>query len=404
MLDKGAAKVVALVMRERCRIHESPGHRIAFARALLDSGDMAEAKATLWQPDIDKETHDPNELLDRAFLYGELGESERSKETLLHLVSKFPKHRSGHLLYGWKLLTDGRYEEGWAQYAAGCDSIQTSVPEWQGQNLSGKSLLVYQDQGMGDLFQFLHLVRRLPDDVEVTLAVADPALELVTFQELPCKVVALSTVDWLSVRYDFQTAQMRLPHLLNVSLASPLCSLPYMRSPAGLIPQWEGVCAADQNTKVGIVWAGNPKYANDARRSTRLRDWLPLFDLPDISVYSLQKDTASNQAMAWADLALNNVALDCDGWAKTANALMLLDLIIAVDTGVAHLASCLGKTTWILLPYRGTDYRWQRDRDDVPWYPQARLFRQRSGEVWSDVLLRVKNELCNYSRARKHND
>lgn len=402
MLDKGAAKVVALFMRERCKIHESPGHRIAFARALLDSGDLVGAKDVLRQLDVDNGTQDPNELLDRAFLYGELGESEQSKEALSRLVSTFSMHRSGHLLYGWKLLTDGRYEEGWAQYAAGLDPKQTVVPEWQGENLRGRSLLVYQDQGMGDLFQFLHLVRCVPDDAEVTLAVVDHALELVLFQGLPCKVVALSTIDWQSSRFDFQIAQMKLPHLLHVNLASPLCSPPYIRAPMGLIPQWETVCAADQKTKVGIVWAGNPKYANDARRSTRLRDWLPIFGLPGISFYSLQKDIASNQALAWDDLELYNVAFDCDGWGKTANALMLLDLVISVDTGVAHLAACLGKKTWILLPYRGTDYRWQRDREDVPWYPQARLFRQQSDENWSDVLLRVRNELCNDTRARAH--
>lgn len=393
MLRVNAAKVAVVVMRERCGVDGSSGSRISFARALLESGQMEEAKFVLHMIEEEAVSQDQGALLDRAFLYRELGDSEQCKKMLQHLLAAFPDDRSGQIFYGWQLLAEGRSKEGWMHYVAGCDSKLTVIPEWCGESLHNKSLLVFQDQGMGDLFQFVHLVRNVPDALEVTLAVCDPALELIKYQGFPCRVVAISTINWQSSNYDFQIAQMKLQNLLAVDLAKPPCFPPYMIAPRGLLPHWEGSCAEDRKIKIGIAWAGNPKYLNDFRRSTRLRDWLPLFDLKEVSFYNLQKDAASNQALAWDSLGLKNIAADCEGWEKTANALMLLDMVISVDTGIAHLASCLGKPTWILLPDRGTDFRWLLEREDVPWYPQARLFRQQKNESWADVLLRVKEQL-----------
>ncbi|MBK7675138.1 MAG: hypothetical protein IPJ27_10500 [Candidatus Accumulibacter sp.] len=326
----------------------------------------------------------------------------QSRDLLRHLAEAFPNCRPGRMLYGWNLLAAGNYKEGWLHYAAGCGSKPTKIPEWHGEPLYDRSLLIFQDQGMGDLFQFMHLIRLLPDGADVTLAVADSALALVSHQRLPCKAVTTSSVDWQASNFDFQIAQMKLQSLLAVDLLNPPSSPPYMIAPRGLLPYWEGACASDRRLKVGIVWAGNPRYLGDSLRSTRLRDWLPLFDLPDVSFYSLQKDVASNQALAWDDLELQNIAFDCESWEKTANAIALLDLVISVDTGVAHLAACLGKPTWIVLPGKFTDFRWMLEREDVPWYPQARLFRQKVAEPWSEVFLRVRKQLSDDLPSLRH--
>lgn len=402
MMEKNAARIVAILMRERCAANRSAASRVTLAKALLDSGQTAEAKAIVRQLETEDCNPDADEMLGRAFLYRELGSLAQSRDLLRHLAEAFPNCRPGRMLYGWNLLAAGNYKEGWLHYAAGCGSKPTKIPEWHGEPLYDRSLLIFQDQGMGDLFQFMHLIRLLPDGADVTLAVADSALALVSHQRLPCKAVATSSVDWQASDFDFQIAQMKLQNLLAVDLLNPPSSPPYMIAPRGLLPYWEGACASDRRFKVGIVWAGNPRYLGDSLRSTRLRDWLPLFDLPDVSFYSLQKDVASNQALAWDDLELQNIAVDCESWEKTANAIALLDLVISVDTGVAHLAACLGKPTWIVLPGRGTDFRWMLEREDVPWYPQARLFRQKVAEPWSEVFLRVRKQLSDDLPSLRH--
>ena len=393
LLRQNAGRVAAAFMRERCAADETEGSRTSLARALLESGEVGEAMSLLRQLEGDSRLRDEDALIDMAFIYREAGNLRKCRETLEMLLNAYPSSRPGQMFYGWQLLTEGSYKDGWSHYVAGCDAKPTVIPEWRGEPLDGKTLLVFQDQGMGDLFQFLHLIRNIPDGADVTLAVCDPAFSLVKFQGFPTKTVTVSEVDWQTRGFDFQIAQMKLPNLLGIDLAHPPCSPPYLRGPAASLPEWERVCADDTRLKVGIVWAGNRKYLNDFNRSTLLRDWLPLFELQEISLYSLQKDLPSNQARAWANLEIRNIAADCDDWLKTANALNLLDLVISVDTGVAHLAACLGRPTWILLPQRGTDFRWGLEREDVPWYPQARLFRQAKEEPWSAVLLRVRNAL-----------
>ena len=394
LLRLNAGQAAVVLMRERCGAYGARASRIALARALLHSGDEA-AVTTMLQAISDESdaADDHDELCDLALLFAESGDLAQCKRTLERLLELCPESRSGRFFYGWRLLSEGQSEKGWAFYADGCDRRDTVIPEWQGECLRNKTLLVFQDQGMGDLFQFLHRVRAI-SDAQVTLAVCDPALSLVQFQGFPFKVVSVATIDWQSCSYDFQIAYMKLAKYLGADLLRPPAVPPYMKAPMGLLPQWERTCINDHRLKVGIVWAGNPKYLNDSSRSTRLRDWLPLFKLDGVGIYNLQKDVASNQALAWDHLDMQNIAIDCDGWDKTANALALLDLVISVDTGVAHLASCLGKPVWILLPNRGTDYRWLLERNDVPWYPQARLYRQQKNESWADVLLRVQEALA----------
>lgn len=406
LVRQGAGHAAAVLMKERCNIEGNAaiGERIALARALLQSGREMDARSMLGEILAVGGTqigHD--ELCDMSLLFSELGDSRQCKSTLERLLEMSPSSRAGRFFYGWRLLSEGLCDKGWSYYSDGCDCKATVIPEWQGESLSGRTLLVFQDQGMGDLFQFLHQVCAIPD-AQVTLAVCDPVLSFVQYQDFSFKVVSVSTIDWQSNCYDFQIAFMKLWKYVGADLTNPPAAFPYLKAPVGLLPYWERACANEQRFKVGIVWAGNPKYLNDSNRSTRLRDWLPLFDIAGVRIYSLQKDKASNQALAWEKLEIHNIAIDCDGWEKTANALALLDLVISVDTGVAHLASGLGKQVWILLPERGTDFRWLRDREDVPWYPKARLFRQRPKESWAAVLLRVRSALAERVVGLSHRD
>lgn len=304
------------------------------------------------------------------------------------------KDTNNLLTYAWRKLQCGDYSAGWPAYRQAITGKPTSIPPWNGEPLTGKRILVYQDQGFGDLIQFFPLVRELLAlGPIVTLAVSPDMVELIKRQGLDVSVVSLKNVDWNDPRFVFSVAQMHLPHLLDVRLDLPRHEEPILYAPSSCVPHWDARLAQENRFKVGVVWAGNPLYVNDAFRSTRLRDWAVLAEIERVAWYNLQKDVASNQAIGTPDFSFENLAADCDDWVKTASLVRQLDLVIAVDTGVAHLAAALGVPTWILLPPRVTDFRWQMDRADCPWYASVRLFRRSMHERWVDVVDRVGGEL-----------
>jgi len=305
-----------------------------------------------------------------------------------------PADKGMHLAYGWDLLAQGEIDAGWRHYAQGLeDNLRSSLPFWDGVDRPGGRLLVYQDQGQGDLLQFFVLVRSLPKSMRVTLAVVPSVRKLLQDQRLPCEVIGLDEVDWEGDDYDSRIQLMALPSLIGADLLVPALNYPYLLADQRLLPRWRVRTAQDSLLKIGVVWAGNPNYGNDAFRSTMLKDWLPILQIGGISLYNLQKDVSSNQALALPEFEFSNIVADCDSWQKTAAAVSMLDMVISVDSGVLHLAACLGVEAWALLPHSGTDFRWLRERDDCPWYPSVTLIRQQRDETWQSVLQRVAERL-----------
>lgn len=310
------------------------------------------------------------------------------------LVQQEPGVTNHAFALSWTLLALGRMQEGWEYYVRGLESKpKTKIPVWDGVEHAGAALLVYQDQGQGDLLQFCCLVRRLPPSMRVTLAVQGSVRKFLQTQSLGCRIIGIDEIDWDGEAYDFQTRQMFLPKLLGLDLLAPAEGYPYFHANQAQLPAWRFSTAQDERFKVGLVWAGNPAYGNDAFRSTMLKDWLPLLQVEGLSFYNLQKDVASNQAFGLPQFEFKNIVADCNSWEKTAAAVSMLDLVISVDSGVMHLAAGLGIETWGLLPFRGTDFRWLKEREDCPWYPSLRLFRQGRHEEWQDVLQRVATRL-----------
>jgi ADP-heptose:LPS heptosyltransferase len=150
---------------------------------------------------------------------------------------------------------------------------------------------------------------------------------------------------------------------------------------------------------VGIVWAGNPEHPNDLHRSAKLSDLEPLFSAGQIAFYSLQQRTAAEEREQLGARKMSDVVAGCTDFLDTAHVIRQLDLVIAVDTSVAHLAGALGKPTWLLLPF-APDWRWFLNRVDSPWYPSMRLFRQPAPGAWAALVTQVKNELSNAVRAK----
>ena len=182
---------------------------------------------------------------------------------------------------------------------------------------------------------------------------------------------------------------MSLSAILGVTLETIPRAVPYLRAPDDCRPQIDEHRPSSivrRPFRVGIAWAGSPTQGNDRNRSARLADFAPILAVPGVNFYSLQVGTAAAELAAWAGQPpIQDLAPQIHTWVDTAAAVNRLDLVISVDTGVVHLAGALGKPVWVLL-CQAPDWRWLLDREDSPWYPTARLFRQHRPKDWAPVM------------------
>lgn len=388
--------LAGLLLEHICEFDPSDLNFLARVNHIALTGRLEEAQALMASPAAPAVEHGTplNVRIARAYVLRSLRKWEAFREASVDLIQRDSPVKSHAFGLGWELLAQGEMKEGWKYYALGLDDDKkTSMLLWDGVEYPEASLLVYQDQGQGDMLQFCTLVRRLPRSMQITMAVPGSAKKFLGAQGFPCRIIGNDELDWQEGGFDYYIRQMKLPFLLGVDLNAPAQDYPYLRANPGLLPAWKASTRRDECLKVGIVWAGNPAYGNDTFRSTWLRDWLPLLDVHGISLYNLQKDSASNQAKGLPQFAFKNIVAECDVWETTAAAVSMLDLVISVDSGVMHLAAGLGVETWGLLPFRGTDFRWQKDRVDCPWYPSLTLFRQQQDEEWEHVMVRVAERL-----------
>lgn len=297
-----------------------------------------------------------------------------------------------------QLLT-GNFAAGWPEREArwkvdGLPIIHSpfSLPIWLGkEDIAHKNLLVYGDEGLGDSIQFARYVPMVVErGARVSLAVLGALHPLMS--ALPgirdCHPYSAN----LPSSFDMCCPLMSLPLAFGTTLAT-IPSANYLPPPeAARISVWDARLGLHDRLRVGLVWSGNPKHPNDHDRSIRLQTMARLFDI-DATFVSLQKDPRPDDARFLQERAdiidLTPLLTDL---AETAALVSCLDLVITVDTSVAHLAATLGRPTWILLPYV-PDWRWLLDRDDSPWYPSARLYRQTETGDYEGVIDRVEAEL-----------
>jgi tetratricopeptide (TPR) repeat protein len=301
---------------------------------------------------------------------------------------------------GTTRLLAGNYGEGWAGYSRHAQVAGTQAPgpadsKWAGQPIPGKRLLAYDDQGFGDAIQF---VRFLPKCREQSRA-------RISLRCAPRLVRLFSTVAGVDEiipnsaplpPFDFHAALADLPRLFGVTLEAGLGSVPYLSAPANSrSPAVERVRSFPAaGVRVGVVWQGNRLQTLDVVRSCPLEKFRLLFQTERVSFFSLQLDDAERQQIA--RLGLRERVVDLGGllgdFADTAAVLAELDLLIAVDTAVAHLAGAMGRPCWTLLCHT-PDWRWHLDRSDSPWYPSMRLFRHPRWGDWDAVVADVAAEL-----------
>ena len=303
------------------------------------------------------------------------------------------------------LLRHGRYAEGWPAYEARrafwpgdqnfapppADETHPLPPHWNGESLEGKSLLVWQEQGLGDEIQFVRFLLPLRQlgACTITLVCKQALKPLLVDQGLADRV--LGTDEWrpeMAAIHDHWCYLMSLPACL--CLDSIPTQPPYLKADTTRIAFWSAKLPSNRPL-IGLVWRGSPVHAFDADRSLpSLAVLEPVMAVPGMSFVSLQKGSGEEEAGSWQDPPLAALGSELCDFADSAAIVSQLDLVITVDTAIAHLSGAIGIPCWILLSAAHTDWRWLEDRGDSPWYPGlVRLFRQDSPGDWSGAVCRL---------------
>ena len=294
---------------------------------------------------------------------------------------------------GLALLTLGELKPGWDGYEArpvpspflgGRDAAL----RWDGRrDIRGKTLLVWAEQGLGDSIMFARYVPLLRQrGARVMLTVQSPLLPLMA--DLPDRLVP----EGSTVTFDLHCPLPSLPRAFGTELDTIPANTPYLFADIERLKRWRP--RLGPGPRIGLVWAGNPDHAGDRHRSITRDHVMPLLAIPGISWHILQKEVTAEDEVALSELP-NEIRVPGPGFADFADTAALvsgLDLVISVDTSVAHLAGALGKPCWIMLPH-AADFRWLQGRSDSPWYPSMRLFRQQSRNDWPGVVAAVETAL-----------
>ncbi len=325
-------------------------------------------------------------------------EAEQCYRTAMSLDADYAMARYN---MSYLLLRQGRFEEGWhcleARNWYEAWAAHLGCPRWQGESLAGKSVLIGYEPGHGDMIQYCRYAAVLKEQgaVAITL-VCHPALKtlLATLEDVDS---VLSFDDPIpSSGLDFWTPPLSIPYYCKTRLDSIPAAIPYLRAPESRIEKWAALLPKG-GFQVGLVWKGNPLFENDADRSLASLDvLLPLGGVDGVNFISLQKGAGEDEAKRPPDgLHLTHLGSQLTDFADTAAVIANLDLVICVDTAVAHLAGALGKSCWVLLPDYKTDWRWMTERTDSPWYPGTmRLFRQHAMGDWNAVMGEVAAALA----------
>jgi len=287
------------------------------------------------------------------------------------------------------LLKLERFKEGWAEFEwryknSSLPWFSCSQPQWQGQSITDKVLLVHTEQGYGDVLQFVRFLPLVAQRCKKLILLCTDNLRplLVNIQGVAeTRVFGRVAMD----SFDYFCPLMSLPYCLDIDNNLLADTVPYLSVPAYIsVP-----LLSSPFFKVGLCWAGNADHPNDAHRSCSLSNWLALLAVPDISFYSLQTPLAAADADKLMDYGATNLESELSDFARTAALVVQLDLIICVDTAVAHLAGAFGKPVWLVLGHH-SDWRWFLDKDESLWYPSMKLFRPSSPtDDWQITIERV---------------
>ena len=366
---------------------DHPGALCNLGLALQEMGDP-EGAISCFSRALARHPQNPEALNNLGLALQETGRFQEAVAFFLEALKSRPDYPRAKFNLSLLLLLLGRYEEGFELYESrfegakelsGCGREYRVLPSWKGEALDGRKILVWTEQGLGDALMMLRFLPMMKGEVSVACG-----------PELGRLIGAFPGVapDGRDVpEGDFQIPLMSLPRLFGTRIDSIPRQTPYLHVPEPMIREWAEKLSGRDGMKVGLVWAGSPKLRADSLRSLPFSKLAPFLAIPSVRFFSLQKGPAAGEGQGVEDRMG-----ECSDFLDTAALVANLDLVIGVDTSVIHLAGALGKPVW-LLNRHGSEWRWMLDREDSPWYPTMRIFRQRSPGDWDEVISRAAAEL-----------
>lgn len=342
-------------------------------------------------------------------LYKEEGRIAEAVAQFRKVIAEHPDFPYAHWNLSLALLAAGQFEEGWREYEYRLMiheylyRKEIPFPLWKGEDIRGKRILLHQEQGIGDTLQFVRYIPLLAQrGGEVILQCQKEIISLLT--SIPGCHGIVSFEEEVPP-CDYHCPLLSLPRFFKTDLSNLPAEVPYLFADPVKVEGWRRLlCREGDRPKIGLVWAGRPEYVNDRNRSISLEAFQPLLRLRGITWISLQKGKAAGQIQ---EIEEGRRILDytdaLKDFSDTAGLIENLDLVISVDTSVAHLAGALGKPVWTLISF-APDWRWLLDRDDSPWYPTMRLFRQTRYGDWKGVMERVAEALVEHFSLHGKND
>ena len=328
----------------------------------------------------------------------DLGRVAEARPIADRAIALSPGHPQLHWLRGFILLLQGEYEQGWAEYESrwhidemGLGKNRYAQPQWRGEDLHGKTILLHPEQGMGDSIQFCRYVElvRQRGPAKVLLA-TPPELERLFARSMPG--IQLVRDREAIPNFDFHCPLMSLPLALRTTLATVPSRVPYLHADEAEVERWRKRLSSHPGRKIGLVWSGGTLSVQNITRSMPLVMMNGLAGIEGVTFVSLQKGPPAEEVAQVPELKLLDWTAEFKDMSDTAALICALDQVITVCTSVSHLSGALARPTWTLLAY-AADFRWMLDRSDSPWYPTMRLFRQTALGDWETVIARVRQEL-----------
>jgi hypothetical protein len=324
----------------------------------------------------------------------DLGKLDEATTCLRRAIDLNWGYADAHFGLALTLLLKGEYPEGWREYEWRWQQEEHlrlkrkfDQPRWDGTPLDGKTILLHGEQGDGDSIQFIRYVKRVVEMGGRVLVECQPSLK--TLFGCVERIETLIAKGEEIPEFDVHASLLSLPYILGTTLETIPANVPYLRASGRLEVE---VPLDPHKRNIGIVWAGSPRHRKDRERSTRLERFLELLSVPDIALYSLQLGDRRSELREAGSQQIVDLGDHLRDYSRTAAVLERLDLVITVDTSVAHLAGAMGKEVWVLLPH-APDFRWMLGRSDSPWYPTMKLFRQQEAGGWKGVFDQVRSAL-----------
>ncbi len=380
----------------------APGHPVAqYNRgvALLRLGRSAEALAANDAALAAMPDH-RGALLNRGKALQQLNRLDEAVASYGKAIALRKDDADAHFNTAQTLLTQGDYRRGFEEYEwrwrrTGMPAQKSrGRPLWLGEYpLQRKTILLHAEQGLGDTIQFARYVPLLAaSGAKVVLEVQPELKSLMTRLDGAASVIARGDT---APPFDMHCPLGSLPLALKTELTSVPAPIPYLSADDAAVAKWSTRLGAHHAPRIAIAWSGNPNHDNDRNRSIAFAKLAPLFSAP-ASFISIQRELRDDDAAGlMAESRVTHLGGDLESFSNTAAVLSLCDLVITVDTAVAHLAGAMGRRLWVLLPF-APDWRWTLGSDTTPWYPAARLYRQPEPGDWDNVIARVAADLARF--------